>query len=73
MAGINGGLVNITFNYIPPERRTTAIGLKFAIGGLVGFIASLLYGGIVAAVSIAAACALCLAVVALIKRRRRNE
>ncbi len=50
MAGINGGLVNITFNYIPPERRTTAIGLKFAIGGLVGFLASLLYGGIVAAV-----------------------
>lgn len=50
MAGINGGLVNITFNYIAPSERTTAIGLKFALGGLSGFLISLVYGAIVAAV-----------------------
>ncbi len=50
MAGINGGLINITFNYIPPEQRTTAIGLKFTLGGLSGFLVSLVYGVIVAAV-----------------------
>lgn len=50
MAGINGGLVNITFNYISHSERTTAIGLKYALGGLSGFLISLVYGAIVAAV-----------------------
>jgi len=46
MAGINSGLSNITFDYISPDDRTTAIGIKYALGGLVGFGASLL-GGVV--------------------------
>lgn len=50
MAGINGGMVNITFDFIPSELRTSALGFKAAIGGVCGFLASILGGRVVSAV-----------------------
>ena len=40
MAGINGGLMNIYFDYVPAAERTSTIGIKSAIGGVCGFIAT---------------------------------
>ena len=42
MAGINSGILNITFDYVKEENRSVAIGWKAAIGGLSGFLASCL-------------------------------
>ena len=50
MAGINGGMVNIIFDYIPAEQRTSALGFKSAIGGLTGFLTSIVGGWVVGAV-----------------------
>ncbi len=40
MAGINGGLMNIYFDYVPAAERTATLGVKAAIGGVCGFIAT---------------------------------
>lgn len=40
-AGVNGGMMNITFDYVSHEDRPYALGVKSAIGGLAGFLASL--------------------------------
>lgn len=49
-AGVNSGIVNITFDYAKPENRTYALGVKSAVGGICGFLASLAGGEIVSAV-----------------------
>lgn len=41
MAGINSGLMNITFDYVPHEDRAAALGIKYALGGTVGFLSSI--------------------------------
>jgi len=41
MAGINGGLMNIIFDFVPPSERPAALGIKYSVGGLAGFFASL--------------------------------
>lgn len=40
MAGINSGILNLTFDYVKEENRSVAIGWKSAIGGVAGFLAS---------------------------------
>ena len=42
MAGINSGLMNIIFDYVPNDDRAPALGIKSALGGLVGFFSSFL-------------------------------
>ena len=41
MAGSNSGMMNITFDYVSHENRRYALGIKSAIGGLAGFLATL--------------------------------
>ena len=41
MAGINGGLMNIIFDFVPQSERPAALGIKYSVGGLAGFFASL--------------------------------
>ncbi len=41
MAGINGGLVNVTFSYISNEKRTSVIGIRYCVGGITGFLSTL--------------------------------
>lgn len=50
MAGSNSGIMNITFDYAEKEDRTYALGVKSAIGGVFGFLASLVGGSIVSSV-----------------------
>lgn len=47
MAGINSGLTNITYDYIPESHFAQAMGARNAVSGIVGFLASLLGGVIV--------------------------
>ena len=46
MAGINGGLINIVFDYADEQSRTAVLGIKTAIGGLCGFFATIVSGWI---------------------------
>jgi len=41
MAGINSGSFNILYEYMPPEKRTSAIAFKSTVSGIVGFFATL--------------------------------
>ncbi len=41
MAGINGGLMNVIFDYVSPEERPSALGVITAVAGMSGFAASL--------------------------------
>lgn len=47
MAGINSGLMNIIFDYVSPDDRAAALGIKSAFGGTAGFISSFVGGYIV--------------------------
>ena len=47
MAGANSGLMNIVFDYVSHEDRSCALGVKSALGGIVGFGASLVGAEIV--------------------------
>ena len=42
LAGMNSGLMNLTFDYVPYEKRTGAVSILYTIGGLVGFFSTLL-------------------------------
>ena len=46
MAGINSGVMNLIYDYVSPPERTTALSIKNAIGGIVGFLTALLAGSI---------------------------
>lgn len=46
-AGSNSGIMNIAFDYTKHENRAAALGIKSAVGGLVGFLASLVGGEVV--------------------------
>jgi hypothetical protein len=49
-ASINGGLVNITYEYIDKELFAYALGAKSAVSGVVGFLVSLLGSAVVRSV-----------------------
>jgi MFS family permease len=42
MAGMNSGIMNIIFDYVPREKRTGAVAILYTIGGLVGFLTTLI-------------------------------
>lgn len=46
MAGINSGLMNIVFDYSKEENTTILLGVTTSIGGICGFVASLVGGKI---------------------------
>ena len=46
MAGINGGLINCIYDYLPHEDRAIALGFKNAIEGILAFFTALLSGAI---------------------------
>jgi len=50
MAGSNSGMMNIVFDYVHHEDRPYALGIKSAIGGLTGFLLSLVGAKVVSAV-----------------------
>ena len=50
MAGVNSGMSNITYDYVPAERFSLALGTRNAISGVVGFLATLLGSAVVTAV-----------------------
>lgn len=50
MAGANSGMMNIVFDYVKTEDRAYALGVKSALGGIAGFIASLVGAKIVSSV-----------------------
>jgi MFS family permease len=41
MAGMNSGVMNLIFDYVPREKRTGAIAILYTIGGLTGFLSTL--------------------------------
>lgn len=50
MAGTNQNAFNITYSYVKSEFVTQAMAIKYSIGGIFGFIASILGGKILSAV-----------------------
>lgn len=42
MAGMNSGIMNLIFDYVPKEKRTGAVAILYTIGGLVGFFTTLI-------------------------------
>ena len=42
MGGINSGVINLIYDYVEPEDRAAAMGIKNAMGGIIGFFATLL-------------------------------
>ena len=41
MAGMNSGIMNLIFDYVPYEKRTGAIAILYTIGGITGFLSTL--------------------------------
>ena len=41
MAGINSGVINLIYDYVLPEERAVAMGVKNALGGILGFFTAL--------------------------------
>ena len=50
MAGINSGTINLIYDYVVPDERSVALGLKNAACGIFGFLSALLSGAILAAI-----------------------
>ena len=50
MAGINGGLMNIMFDYVPHSRRSAALGISNSVGGIISFLAALVGGWVLASI-----------------------
>lgn len=44
MAGINSGVINLIYDYVSPDDRAVAMGVKNALGGILGFFTALLSG-----------------------------
>jgi len=47
MAGINSGLTNLVYDYVPHEQRVAALALQNSIAGLIGFGTTCLAGVLV--------------------------
>ena len=50
MAGINSGSINLIFDFVPLSGRQAAMGLKNAIGGVLGFVSALVGGLLLGAI-----------------------
>lgn len=44
MAGMNSGFLNLVYDFVRPEDRAVAIGVKAAVGGTLGFVSTLISG-----------------------------
>ena len=53
MAGINSGVINLIYDYVQPRDRAVAMGVKNALGGILGFFAALLSGVVVSSIQAA--------------------
>jgi MFS family permease len=42
LAGMNSGMMNVIFDYVVPQKRTGAVAILYTIGGLVGFLTTLI-------------------------------
>ena len=42
LAGMNSGIMNIIFDYVPREKRNGAVSILYTVGGLVGFCSTLI-------------------------------
>ncbi|MBR2346416.1 MAG: MFS transporter, partial [Clostridia bacterium] len=42
LAGMNSGIMNIIFDYVPREKRNGAVSILYTIGGLIGFCSTLI-------------------------------
>ena len=49
-AGINSGVINLIYDYVKPEERSVALGVKNAVGGFVGFFAALIGGALLSVI-----------------------
>lgn len=50
LAGINSGVINLIYDYVKPDERAVALGVKNAIGGFVGFFAALIGGAVLSTI-----------------------
>lgn len=50
LAGMNSGIMNLIFDYVPMEKRTGAVAILYTIGGITGFVSTLCAKPIVDAV-----------------------
>jgi len=50
MAGINSGVINLIYDYVIPEERAVAMGVKNALGGIIGFFTALASGALLGAI-----------------------
>ena len=41
LAGMNSGIMNLIFDYVPMEKRTGAVAILYTIGGITGFVSTL--------------------------------
>ena len=48
MGGVNSGVINLIYDYVVPEERTAALGIKNAFGGIVSFFTALGAGALLA-------------------------
>lgn len=46
MAGINSGIMNILFDYVPHEQRSAALGISNSICGIISFLAAIVGGAV---------------------------
>ncbi len=53
MAGINSGVINLIYDYVPPDDRAVAMGVKNALGGILGFFTALVSGFILGKIQVA--------------------
>lgn len=44
LAGVNSGLMNLVYDYVSPESRSCALGIKSAVGGIAGFLSTVAAG-----------------------------
>ncbi len=50
MAGLNSGLMNLVYDYVSPDERSVAMGIKSAVGGVVGFLVTVAAGSALSSV-----------------------
>ncbi len=53
LGGINSALINLIFSYVPHEKRADSLAISQATAGLIGFLGSLGFSGIISAVQAA--------------------
>jgi uncharacterized membrane protein len=50
MAGINSGVINLIYDYIPKSERAATLGIKNALSGVIAFFVALIGGAVLWAI-----------------------